>query len=203
VLSAVRIWLGAKLRRKIESWDVIQEVMMAALGKVTSFEYRTEGAFLKYLNHLVENRLRDEADRQGAARRDADREISLGARSDADGDPLKQIDDPSTPTPSRLLILGEDLARMERAMDRLSPEHRELIVAVKLEGQTYRELADGATEDAIRMKVNRAEEKLAAPSASESIILAHHWRYRKWPGLVLSIVSGRVHRVASARSRQK
>jgi RNA polymerase sigma-70 factor, ECF subfamily len=159
---AVRIRLGAKLRRKIESWDVVQEVMMAALGKVNSFEYRTEGAFLKYLNQLVENRLRDEADRQGAARRDADREISLGARSDADGDPLKQIDDPSTPTPSRLLILGEDLARMERAMDRLSPEHRELIVAVKLEGQTYRELADGATEDAIRMKVNRAEEKLAA-----------------------------------------
>jgi hypothetical protein len=41
------------------------------------------------------------------------------------------------------------------------------------------------------------------PSASESIILAHHWRYRKWPGLVLSIVSDRVHRVASARPRQQ
>jgi RNA polymerase sigma-70 factor, ECF subfamily len=162
VLSAVRIRLGAKLRRKIESCDVVQEVMMAALGKVNSFEYRTEGAFLKYLNHLVENRLRDEADRQGAARRNADREIPLGARSDGDGDPLGEIGDPSAPTPSRLLILGEDLARMERAMDRLSPEYRELIVAVKLEGQTYRELAEGTTEDAIRMKVNRAEQKLAA-----------------------------------------
>lgn len=40
------------------------------------------------------------------------------------------------------------------------------------------------------------------PSASENIIIAHHWRYRKWPGLVLSIVSDRVHEVASMRPRE-
>lgn len=47
-------------------------------------------------------------------------------------------------------------------MDRLSPEQRDLLVAVKLEGQTYSELAAGTTVDAIRMKVHRAEQRLAA-----------------------------------------
>lgn len=50
-------------------------------------------------------------------------------------------------------------------MDRLgaeSDEYRELIVAVKLEGRSYAELADerGATPDAIRMKVQRAQAAL-------------------------------------------
>lgn len=88
VLSAVRIRLGAKLRGKIESWDVVQEVLLQAVGRINSFEYRSEGAFLKYLNQLVENRLRDEANRQGAQRRNADREISLGVRSPDDDGPL-------------------------------------------------------------------------------------------------------------------
>lgn len=40
-----------------------------------------------------------------------------------------------------------------------------------------------------------------SPSASSNIVIANHWRYRKWPGFVLSIISDRVHRVASARPR--
>lgn len=167
VLSAVRIRLGAKLRRKIESCDVVQKVMIEALGKLDEFEYRTEGAFLKYLNRLVENRLRDEADYWGAQGRNPDREIPLDPRSPGEETPLIDLGDPSAPTPSRLLIVQEDLARMEQAMDVLaeeSPDYRDLLVAVKLEGQTYRELADDrdTTEDAIRMKVKRAEKRLAA-----------------------------------------
>ena len=165
VLSAVRIRLGAKLRRKIESWDIVQEVLMGAFGKIKSGDFRTEGALMKYLNVLVENRLRDEADRQGAQRRDPGRETPLGARSSGDGNPLIDIVARSAPGPSSVLVLAEDLERMERAMDRLSPDHRELLVAVKLEGRTYVELAHegkyGKTEDAIRMKVKRAQTRLA------------------------------------------
>ena len=35
------------------------------------------------------------------------------------------------------------------------------------------------------------------PSASESVIEAHHWRYKAYPGLVVSIVGGAVYDIAS------
>ncbi|HUY36467.1 MAG TPA: sigma-70 family RNA polymerase sigma factor [Pirellulales bacterium] len=166
VLAAVRIRLGAKLRRKVESGDIVQEVMLEALGKISSFDFRTEGAFLKYLNRVVENRIRDEADRWQAGCRDVNLEVSLDPpRSSGSANPL-DIPGAATPTPSKLLSLEEDLARLEVAMDRLgdeSEEYRELIVAVKIEGQNYAELAEqrGKTPDAIRMKVRRAQAALA------------------------------------------
>lgn len=165
VLRAVRIRLGAKLRCKLQSSDVLQDVMTAAIRGIDRFEYRTEGAFMKHLNGLVEHRIRDLIDFWEAGRRDTGREIAIGPRSSGDGNPLNDdIEGRSAPSPSSLLVLQEDLQRMERAIDLLPAEQRELLVAVKLEGRTYAELVGehGPTEDAIRMKVKRAQTKLAA-----------------------------------------
>jgi RNA polymerase sigma-70 factor (subfamily 1) len=165
VLRAVRIRLGAKLRCQLQSSDVVQDVMIKAIEGIDRFEFRTDGAFMKHLNCLVEHRIRDLIDHWQAQRRDPGREIPLGGRSSSNGDPLKDIEAPSGPGPSTLLVLAEDLERMERAMDGLSEEHRELVVAVELEGRSYGELADegrfGKTPDAIRMKLNRAKARLA------------------------------------------
>ena len=162
VLAAVRVRLGADLRRKIESMDIVQQVMMEAVGKLGELDFRTEGAFLKYLNCMVENRIRDEAARQHAQRRDARRECSLDApRSPGDETPLINLSGNSARTPSKVLMMREDLARLEQALDRLkaeSPDYCQLIVAVQLEGQTYGELAaeHGTSADAIRMRLKRA-----------------------------------------------
>ena len=167
VLAAVRMRLGAELRRRVESWDIVQEVMIDALRRVNSFEYRTEGAFLHLVNRVVENKIRDEADRQYAAKRTPEREVFFaGARSSGEAFPLDNLKDSASPTPSKVLSLHEDLALLEQAMDRLaveSQEYRDLIVAVKIEGRTYAEIAEelgreesGLTVDAVRMRVKRA-----------------------------------------------
>lgn len=44
--------------------------MLASLRNIDQFEYSSEGAFLKWLNKIVENRIRDQLDHQQAARRD-------------------------------------------------------------------------------------------------------------------------------------
>jgi hypothetical protein len=49
-------------------------------------------------------------------------------------------------------MLSEALSRLEKAMDNLSEDSRELIVAVKIEGRTYDEIAQalGKSPDAVR-----------------------------------------------------
>ena len=46
VLAAVRMRLGEGLRRKVESWDIVQEAMVHAFQGIKAFEFHTEGAFL-------------------------------------------------------------------------------------------------------------------------------------------------------------
>ena len=77
VLVAVRLRLGAHLRKKVESGDIVQEVMIDVVGKAKSFEFRTEGALLKYINRVVENRIRDQASHWDADKRAMGREVPL------------------------------------------------------------------------------------------------------------------------------
>jgi RNA polymerase sigma-70 factor, ECF subfamily len=163
VLAVVRIRLGVQLRKKLESWDVVQEVLIDALRKVQSFDFRTEGAFLKYLNRVVENRIRDEAEHWAAQKRDVGRETPLEkGRSSGSVNPLSVLGDSGQSTPSKIVSRKEEMAQLEDAMDLLaeeSAEYRDLIVAAKLEGRSYQEIADemGISPDAVRMRLKRAE----------------------------------------------
>jgi RNA polymerase sigma-70 factor (ECF subfamily) len=164
VLAAVRARLGAELRGKLESWDVVQDAMLASLKNLQGFNQASEGAFLNWLAKIVENRIRDHLDFFRAGKRDHRVEASLGGpRSGESSAPLDIPDRVSVPTPSQVLILTEDLSRLERAMDRLPEESRELIVAVKIEGRSYDEIAQESRKspDAVRMQVKRAMQALA------------------------------------------
>lgn len=159
VVAAVRCRLGAELRGKLESWDIVQDALLASLKNVESFNQSSEGAFLNWLATIVENRIRDQLDYVRADKRDHRLEKPLAAARSADSStPLDIPDRNCAPTPSQVLVLSEDLARLEQAIDELAPEARELIVAIKIEGRTYDEMAQqsGKTPDAVRMQVNRA-----------------------------------------------
>jgi RNA polymerase sigma-70 factor (ECF subfamily) len=168
VLAAVRIRLGAGLRRKCESMDIVQEAMADAFrNDLKSFEFESEGAFLRFLNQVVENNIRDEARKWAAQKRDQAREADL-ASPGSDGEDVDRMGEIAggDQSPSGIIGLAEDLSLLEEAMDLLgdqSDEYRELIIATKIEGLTYVELADqGETSpDAIRMKTTRAMEALA------------------------------------------
>jgi RNA polymerase sigma factor (sigma-70 family) len=145
--------------------------MIDALRGINRFDYSSEGAFLKYLNRVVANKIRDEADKQNAQMRNAAREVSLeDGRSAQSGVPLiSRLRDSGVPSPSQLLVLREDLALLERAMDLLpekygtrGEDYRDLIVAVELEQRSYRELSEeyGKSPDAIRVQFTRAKAAL-------------------------------------------
>ena len=159
VLAAVRARLGAELRGKLESCDILQDALLASLKNVQSFNQTGEGAFVNWLAKVVENRVRDNLDYFRAKRRDHRLEKPLpGARSDEFAAPPDLPERKCAATPSQALVLSEDLARLEMAMDQLSEESRELIVAVKIEGRSLQEIAQasGKSPDAVRMQVKRA-----------------------------------------------
>lgn len=165
VLAIVRTRLGAELRQRVQSLDIVQEAMLDSLKNLEKFDYASEGAFLKWLTTIVENNIRDQHDYHKAARRNMGKESPLeNPRSVGSAIPLEIPDQSGLPTASRVMMLSEDMLRLEQALDRLPAETRELIIAVKLEGRTYQELADetGKTSDAVRMQANRAMDALTA-----------------------------------------
>ena len=166
----VRLRMGKEFRRKLDSMDVVQDVLIHALGGITDFTYENEGDFVRWLSRIAENTLRDNWDRFHAEKRDIRKEIPLGNDARRSGSKLSGIPGPvATTTPSVILSKKEDLARLEKAIDALKPEYREVIVLTKLEGLGYQQIADrlGKSSEAVRKLVSRAMTALI--NAFESI----------------------------------
>ncbi len=158
VRAVVRSRLGPELRRKLDSGDIAQDALLASLKSVQSFDQTSEGAFLNWLAKIVENRIRDHLDYFRAEKRDHRLERPIeGQRSAESAAPHDLPEKSGPPTPSKIMVVREDLGRLEKAMNRLPEESRNVIVAVKIEGRTYDEIAKtlGKTPDAVRMQVNR------------------------------------------------
>ena len=138
----VRLRMGPELRAQLESMDLVQEVLIGAVKDLGDFTYCSEGDFLHWLSSIVENTIRDYVDRVHAAKRDVRRQVSLNrvaARADR---PQPDAGLPAiTTTPSVVLSLREELDRLERAMDRLKPEYREVLMLAKIEGLSCKEIA--------------------------------------------------------------
>ncbi len=136
--------LPARLRRTLDTDDLVQVTLVRALEHIDTFEPRHEGAFLAYLRQILINHLRDEVrkvDRQPAA-------VELGEdRASEEQSPLEQA------------IGREGMLQYESALARLEPAQREAVI-LRLEfGFTYAQIVEAlqdSSENAVRMKVTRA-----------------------------------------------
>ncbi len=159
VLWLVRLRMGKELRSKLESMDIVQDVLIYAVRDLGDFIYKTEGDFVRWLSGLVENRLRDSLDKWHADKRDIRREVQLNSNRMAAEDSFVAAAEPiDTTTPSAIISKNEDFDRLAKAIDTLKPEYREVIILTKIEGLSYIETGDklGKSADAIRMLVSRA-----------------------------------------------
>jgi len=166
----MRLRMGRELRSKLESMDLTQDALLSALGSLESFTYKNEGDFLRWLSAIAENRLRDNLDRFHADKRDIRKEIRLsGPRADTESKtnmPPLAID---ATTPSVIMSRKEELEKLEKAIDKLKPEYKEVIVLTKIEGLSYQEIADklGGTSESVRKLVSRAMAALTTAFESD------------------------------------
>ncbi len=159
VRRIIRFRLDRKLRPKLDSVDVVQDALILALGGLKDFTYRSEGDFLRWLSRIAENKLRDILDKFYADKRDIRKEIPFKKEGESTEGGFAGAAEPiGTTTPSVIMRKKEALDRLEKALDELKPEYKEVVMLKRIEGLSYAEIAErlGKTTDAVGMLLSRA-----------------------------------------------
>jgi RNA polymerase sigma-70 factor (ECF subfamily) len=149
LLAFIRLRMGAELRQRLESRDILQTTLLKSLEHLPEFTGAHDGSWMAWLARIAEHEIRDRVDYQQRGRRDAARDVRLET-------------DPSLPAVARSAltqaIVTEEAARLEAALESLSPAHREIILLRKYQELPFAEIGGrlGKSEDACRMLLARA-----------------------------------------------
>ncbi len=161
----VRFRMSKELRSKLESMDLVQDALIHALSGLDDFTYKNEGDFVRWLSKIAENELRGNLKKLHADKRDIRKEVRLDNYGSTTGGGFVKTPGPiNATTPSVIMSRKEDLEKLEKAIDELKPEYREVIVLTKIEGLSYEEIGVrlDKSSDAVRMLATRAMAALAA-----------------------------------------
>ena len=164
MVSVARRRLGSKLRAKEEADDLAQTTFREATRDFNQYEYRGEGSFLRWLQQILHNKIRDKAEYYAASKRDVNRERSVEGDQDGNEHGARRFDPPSGDlSVTRQVQREEEYRILHEALRDLSDDHRTAIALVFFRGLTLREAGKrmgGRTEDAVRMLLRRAENHL-------------------------------------------
>jgi RNA polymerase sigma-70 factor (ECF subfamily) len=161
--------MNKKMRSKVESMDLVQEVLIKTLRGLREFTYENEGDFIRWLSKIAENAFYDNVDKLYADKRNIRNEVGLDAFKSSTTGEFKGIPGPiETTTPSAIMSKREDLARLEKAIDKLKPKYREVILLAKIEQLSYSQIGEklGVSAAAVKMLVSRAIVELAGAFGS-------------------------------------
>jgi RNA polymerase sigma-70 factor (ECF subfamily) len=159
-LPPLRRWAHGRLpqyaRSDYSTEDLVQEALLRALKRLNTFEARRVGALQAFLRQTVRNLICDEI------RRTRHRHVSVTLPDEVADEQLSTLE---------ALIARESVEHYEKALKRLQPTDRELIVARFEMGLAFEDVAVATgkpTAAAARMAVTRAMNKLAAELKSLS-----------------------------------
>jgi len=159
VRRIIRLRMGREIRPKLDSMDLVQDALLSALGGLEDFTYKNEGDFLRWLSRITQNTLRDNIDRLYTDKRDIRKEVQLENYEPTTGSGFAGTPGPiEATTPSVIMSKKEDLDKLEKAIDELKPDYREVIVLSKIDGLSYREIGDrlGKSTDSVGHLLSRA-----------------------------------------------
>ena len=150
LLSLIRLRMGAKLRSRMESGDLLNATLLRAFRSFDSLEARNTPSLMAWLGRIAESEIRDQADRLNAQRRDAAMEVALDSG-------IAELAARVRSQTSRL-VLSESRARLERGIGQLPDEYREIVLLRHFEELGFKEIGTrlGKSPDACRMLLARA-----------------------------------------------
>jgi len=145
-LVEARLGARLRLRESLEADDVLQEALLRAFRSLGGFEWRRDDAFVAWFGGIVEHVVRS------AAEKSARHEVI-----ELTGDVAAEQS-----SPSQSARREERFARLEQALEALSPEHREVIVLARIERLRIEEIAARMhrSPDAVKQLLVRALRRL-------------------------------------------
>jgi RNA polymerase sigma-70 factor, ECF subfamily len=149
LLALIRLRLGKDLRGRLESRDILQATLLKSLEHLGDFKGDHTRSLMAWLARIAEHEIRDRADFQHRQMRDAAREEAI-----VDDAPIAAL----TRSALSRVILDEQAAQLEAALESLSDAHREIILLRKFEELSFADIGArlGKSEDACRMLLARA-----------------------------------------------
>jgi RNA polymerase sigma factor (sigma-70 family) len=157
--------MGSWLRRQVEVDDVLQETYLRLARSLQNFKFQTAEATFSWLETLCVHVITDLARHLRRLRRRGNiatpHPMSPGSSGGQPGSLLDLVSAPMT-SPSRSLQSEERLARLEKALNSLTPEHREVLICARILVLPIRAIAARMkrTEGAVSMLLCRATQKL-------------------------------------------
>ncbi|HUG17585.1 MAG TPA: sigma-70 family RNA polymerase sigma factor [Planctomycetaceae bacterium] len=174
----VRMRLDRKLAARLDSSDIVQDVLIEANRRLDDFIASEGMPFHLWLRQLARDRIIDMHRRhRGAEKRSVDKEQHLQARGFGDRSSLElaaQLRDPEL-TPAAAALKNELQERFVMALEELSEEDRDIIMMRNFEHLTNTEVAQslGLSQPAAGMRYLRALQRLRQvlgdPQAEEEL----------------------------------
>lgn len=153
LILSIRCRLGASLRARLESEDILHSVFKDALSDLQHFEPEHARALNHYLHTCVLNKIRNKADYYAAQKRQGEVRLSdsLAARLPNSAGSTPQYHD------------SPRYAALEHALARLPEEMREVVLLRRVEELSNAEVAEliGKTPEAASKLYNRGLARLA------------------------------------------
>lgn len=129
VQRIVAVRTGARLRGKLELDDVVQEVLLRALGGLQQFEVRPDGRLIHWLAKLAEREIANLANFHRAQKRDSGMEVSIDAMRSAAKDNSLGWDLVADTTYVSEKASRHELEKIvDECLEELSEPHREVIL---------------------------------------------------------------------------
>jgi RNA polymerase sigma-70 factor (ECF subfamily) len=159
LLESVRAELGDRLRTRLESQDVMQQVYLDALNNIDKFVSQGHDSFFRWLHRIALNRICD-ADRKAFKTTKRAGELRVGDMAPADASVLNLLDHlpVSMSGPVTTADRGDRVKLLQQAIEQLSPDHRQVLELRYLKQLSVEETAERMerTDRAIRSMSVRA-----------------------------------------------
>jgi RNA polymerase sigma-70 factor (ECF subfamily) len=138
--------LEKRLALDVDPDDVYQETILRALENAAKLEWRGEGSFLRWLGGIVENVILELARKRARQK---------GVSLDADL-PGRAV------SASRAARREDRFDRLEQSLENLSPDHRQVILLVRIRGLSFDEAGRcmGRSSGAVKKLLYRALHEL-------------------------------------------
>jgi RNA polymerase sigma-70 factor, ECF subfamily len=164
MVEMARRRLGPRLRQKEDPDDLAQTTFREATRDFANYQYRGEGSLLRWLVQILQNKIRDKAEFYSAGKRDLSRERGMEGAPSREEESVSLVEPPSDDlSVTRQVQRGENYELLRKALQELSDEHRQAITLVFFQGLSLRaagQRMEGRSEDAVRMMLRRAEDRL-------------------------------------------